>query len=71
MTIYDVLSTMKSNPRSHDPPQGLGVQGSRSFAIIREKGVCMHVFVCVCVCVYWKSQGTEPICCLEKETVCK
>ena len=51
MTIYDVLSTMKSNPRSHDPPQGLGVQGSRSFAIIREKGVCMHVFVCVCVCV--------------------
>ena len=51
MTIYDVLSTMKSNPRSHDPPQGLGVQGSRSFAIIREKGVCTHVFVHVCVYV--------------------
>ena len=82
MTLYDVLSTMKSKPRSHDSPGGLGAQGSRSFAIIRKKGVsvyvhgryvCAHtcVCVCVCVCVYWKSQGTEPLCCLEKETVCK
>ena len=69
---------MKSKPRSHDSPERLGVQGSRSFAIIRKKGVsvryvCAHTCVCVCVraCVYWKSQGTEPICCLEKETVCK
>lgn len=86
MTVYDVLSTMKSRPRSHDSPEGLGAQGSRSFAIIRKKGVsvsvhvhcvcvctplCACVHTSVCVCVYWKSQGTEPICCLEKETVCK
>lgn len=33
--------------------------------------MCTHLYVCVRACVYWKSQGTEPICCLEKETVCE
>ena len=58
MTLYDVLSTMKSKPRSHDSPRGLGAPGSRSFAIIRKKGVSVYVHgryvcahTCVCVCV--------------------
>ena len=47
---------MKSKPRSHDSPERLGVQGSRSFAIIRKKGVsvryvCAHTCVCVCACM--------------------
>ena len=63
MTVYDVLSTMKSRPRSHDSPEGLGAQGSRSFAIIRKKGVSVSVHVhCVCVCT--------PLCACVHTSVC-